>query len=44
MVIRISVSAIMMAGLCCAANAQTQKADPLPRAKPEEVGLWARYP
>jgi CubicO group peptidase (beta-lactamase class C family) len=40
MAISTTISAITMAGaLCCAAYAQTQKTDPLPRAKPEEVGL-----
>jgi hypothetical protein len=40
MAIRTTVSAIMMAGaMCCSANAQSPKSDPLPRAKPEEVGL-----
>jgi CubicO group peptidase (beta-lactamase class C family) len=37
MAIRITVSAAMMAGMMCTANAQMT--DPLPRVKPEEVGL-----
>jgi CubicO group peptidase (beta-lactamase class C family) len=42
MAIRTTISAIMVAGaMCCSANAQLQKSDPLPRAKPEEVGLSA---
>ena len=48
MAIRAAVCAVMMAGvmagvlagvLGCSANAQAPKADPLPRAMPEEVGL-----
>jgi CubicO group peptidase (beta-lactamase class C family) len=44
MAIRAAVSAVMMAGVMAgvmgfSANAQTPKADPLPRATPEEVGL-----
>jgi hypothetical protein len=40
MAIRTTISAVLMAGaMCCSANAQTAKSDPLPRAKPEDVGL-----
>ena len=40
MAIRTTISALMMAGaMCCSANAQSANSDPLPRAKPEEVGL-----
>jgi CubicO group peptidase (beta-lactamase class C family) len=40
MAMRTTLSAILMAGaMCCSANAQAPKSDPLPRAKPEEVGL-----
>jgi CubicO group peptidase (beta-lactamase class C family) len=40
MATRTTISALMMAGaMCCSANAQSANSDPLPRAKPEEVGL-----
>jgi CubicO group peptidase (beta-lactamase class C family) len=40
MAIRTAISAIILAGvMTCSANAQTPKSDPLPRAKPEDVGL-----
>src|SRR6516162_3130125 len=40
MAIRTTISALMMAGaMCCSANAQSANSDPLPRVKPEAVGL-----
>ena len=40
MAIRTTIFALMMAGaMCCSANAKSANSDPLPRAKPEEVGL-----
>jgi CubicO group peptidase (beta-lactamase class C family) len=40
MAIRTTISAFIMVGaMCCSANAQSASSDPLPRAKPEEVGL-----